>query len=125
MVGCFDVRIWSKLNSLLRLWGRKLFPPPTSPEEGGELPQLVVITDTLDLHGYFPEQVPQMLADFIENAHRLGLREVRIIHGKGGSIMKRLVWEKLAENPLVEEYHNAHPLFGGWGATIALLKVED
>ncbi len=66
-----------------------------------------------------------MLADFIENAHRLGLREVRIIHGKGGSIMKRLVWEKLAENPLVEEYHNARSLFGGWGATIALLKVED
>jgi len=85
----------------------------------------VVVTDTLDLHGYFPEQVPQLLADFIENAHRLRLPEVKIIHGKGRSVMKRVVWEELEKNPLVEGFHDAHPLSGGWGATIVVLRGEN
>ena len=85
----------------------------------------MVVTDTLDLHGYFPEQVPQLLADFIENAHRLRLPEVKIIHGKGRSVMKRVVWEELEKNPLVEGFHDAHPLSGGWGATIVVLRGEN
>jgi dsDNA-specific endonuclease/ATPase MutS2 len=113
------------LNSLLKFWGRKIFPPPSTPDEDEEIPQLVVVTNTLDLHGYFPQQVPQMLEDFIQNGCRLGLKEVKIIHGKGRSRLKGIVWEELERNPLVESYRDAHPLSGGWGATIAVLKVED
>jgi len=119
------VRIWPKLNYFLQLWGRKLFPSPAPLDEDEGIPQLVVITDTLDLHGYFPEQVPQLLDDFIQNAHRLRLPEVKIIHGKGKSRLKMVVWEELEKNPLVESFRHAHPLSGGWGATMAVLRFRN
>lgn len=119
------MRIWPRLNSFLKLLGRKLFPSPAPLDEDERLPQLVVITDTLDLHGYFPEQVPQLLDDFIQNAHRLRLSKVKIIHGKGKSKLKMIVWKKLEKNPLVESFCDAHPLSGGWGATMAVLRYGD
>jgi len=118
------MRIWPKLNSLRKLWKKKIFPP-VPPDEDEEIPQLVVITDTLDLHGYYPQQIPQMLDDFIQNAHRLRLKEVKIIHGKGRSRLKRIVWEELEKNPLVESFRDAHPLCGGWGATIVVLRFRN
>jgi len=125
VVNCHNMRIWPKLNSLRKLWKKKIFSPSAPPDEDEEIPQLVVITDTLDLHGYYPQQVPQMLDDFIQNAHRLRLKEVKIIHGKGRSRLKRIVWEELEKNPLVESFRDAHPLCGGWGATIVVLRFRN
>lgn len=87
-------------------------------EEDAPFPDAFVVTDELDLHGFFPEQVPEMLGEFLENARRLGIEEVRIAHGKGKSVMRRLVWEFLDGHPLVAAYREAPPGRGGWGATI-------
>ncbi len=32
------------------------------------IPEYYIVTDVLDLHGFFPEQVPEMIQAFIENA---------------------------------------------------------
>jgi len=66
-----------------------------------------------------------MLADFIENAHRLRLPEVKIVHGKGKSRLKAIVWQELERNPLVVSFRDAHPLSGGWGATMAVLRFRN
>jgi dsDNA-specific endonuclease/ATPase MutS2 len=89
---------------------------PTEPA-----PEPIVVTDTLDLHGFFPEQVPPMIGDFIENAKELGLRSLRIVHGKGKSRLKWEVHQVLKEHPEVVSYRDAAPEAGGWGATIVLL----
>jgi DNA-nicking Smr family endonuclease len=81
-----------------------------------------VVTDTLDLHGFFPEQVPPMIADFIENARELGLGRLRIVHGKGKSRLKWEVHQILKGHPEVSSYRDAPPDAGGWGATIVLLR---
>ena len=78
--------------------------------------------DTLDLHGCCPEQVPPLIGDFIENAKELGLRSLRIVHGKGKSRQKWEVHRILKEHPEVESYRDAPPDAGGWGATVVLLK---
>ncbi len=36
----------------------------------------LVVTETLDLHGFFPEQVRDIVTDFIDNAVHLGLRRI-------------------------------------------------
>jgi DNA-nicking Smr family endonuclease len=82
------------------------------------------VTDTLDLHGFFPEQIPQMIRDFIENAHTIGLRRLRIVHGKGKSRLKWEVHQVLKAEPCVESFGDAPPDTGGWGATVVLLKEE-
>ncbi len=84
-----------------------------------------VVTDELDLHGFYPEQVPEVVDEFIRNAVRLKIEEVRIAHGKGRSVMKREVWKVLEASPLVREFREAPPQRGGWGATLAWLDSSD
>ena len=100
---------------------RSLSPPPEEnlPESAG---QPFVVTDTLDLHGFFPQQVPEMVADFIDNAISLGLSRLRIVHGKGKSRMKWEVRQVLKEHPAVAKFTDAPPEAGGWGATIVYLR---
>ncbi len=83
-----------------------------------------VVTDTLDLHGFFPEQIPAMIRDFIDNARSLKMRRLRIIHGKGKSRLKWEVHQALKANPCVEAFGDASTEEGGWGATVILLKEE-
>ncbi|MFH1680416.1 MAG: Smr/MutS family protein [Candidatus Eisenbacteria bacterium] len=122
--------IQAVLGRLLRFFlpARRASPdreqvPPVDRAEG-DLPGPYVVTDDLDLHGLFPEQVPEILEEFIRNARALGIREVRIAHGKGKSVMRRLVREFLERHPLVIDFRQAPPDRGGWGATIARVLLE-
>jgi len=80
------------------------------------------VTDDLDLHGFFPAQVPEIVHEFIWNAKRLHLKRLRIAHGKGKSKMKWAVHQVLKNHPDVAAYGDARPEAGGWGATIVMLK---
>ena len=87
-----------------------------------EIPDKIHITDTLDLHGFFPEQIPKIINDFIENASALKLKHLKIIHGKGKSRLKFEVYQILKTHPNVGEFKNAPPDQGGWGSTIVFLN---
>jgi DNA-nicking Smr family endonuclease len=82
----------------------------------------VVVTDVLDLHGFFPEQIPEVLGEFIRNAAGLRLKTLRIIHGKGRSRLKYEVLRFLRDCPDVELAYDAPPESGGWGATVVELR---
>jgi DNA-nicking Smr family endonuclease len=85
-------------------------------------PEPVRVTDTVDLHGFFPEQVAEVLEAFLENAGSLGLRVLRIVHGRGKSRLKFETLRFLRERPDVLGFHDAPPESGGWGATIVELR---
>ncbi len=78
--------------------------------------------DALDLHGFPPPEIPGAVLAYLEDAASRGLREVRLIHGKGRGVQRQRVQELLREHPLVEEFFDAPPARGGWGATIAVLR---
>ncbi len=92
------------------------------PKFDEELPEYIEITDVLDLHGFFPEQVLEVVDEFIKNALELKLYHLRIIHGKGRSRLKWEVHQVLKGNPHVAWFSDAPPEIGGWGATIVELK---
>jgi DNA-nicking Smr family endonuclease len=102
--------------------GKRSVPLPVGRKEDDELIRPYVVTDTLDLHGFFPQQVEGMVADFIDNARELGLRRLRIVHGKGKSRMKWEVHQILKNHPEVESFGDAPPEEGHWGSTIVLLR---
>lgn len=87
-----------------------------------------VVQDALDLHGATRDEARGLLAAFLGNAVRRGLRCVRIVHGKGlGSpgrapVLKGLVRGWLMQRPEVLAYCQARAAEGGAGALVALLK---
>jgi DNA-nicking Smr family endonuclease len=89
-------------------------------EESGpvELP----IDGTLDLHTFDPSEAKELVAHYLEMCRERGIREVRIIHGKGTGAMRETVRSLLESLPFVESYRPAGEDRGGWGATIAVLS---
>jgi DNA-nicking Smr family endonuclease len=82
----------------------------------------------IDLHGLRREEAREALAAFIREAHRQGLRCVRVVHGKGlGSpgktpVLKGKVQSWLIQKNEVLAFVQARPAEGGAGALVVLLK---
>lgn len=84
-------------------------------------PVRIPIEDSLDLHAFAPADVRSVVDDYLREAHALGFREVRLIHGRGIGVQRASVQAVLSHHPLVEGYADAPPERGGWGATLVRL----
>lgn len=84
-------------------------------------PVAIPITDVFDLHSVPPRDVQGVVEAYLEEAHKMGLRAVRIIHGRGIGVQREMVRAVLARTAFVIWYGDAPPEAGGWGATIATL----
>ncbi len=80
------------------------------------------VEDSIDLHTFRPKEVKDLLNDYLEAASEKGFEEVRIIHGKGIGVQRRIVQSVLEHHPLVRSFREAGLDAGGWGATIAVLR---
>jgi DNA-nicking Smr family endonuclease len=78
------------------------------------------IDGTLDLHAFRPQDVKDVVLDYLEAAHAAGLREVRLIHGRGTGAQRALVQAVLASHDLVADYWDAPE--SHLGATVVKLK---
>ena len=84
----------------------------------------------LDLHRMVVKQAREEVFSFIEEATRLGLRTLLIVHGKGQSksqgdqtaVLKGYVNHWLQHLDQVQAFHSAQPQHGGTGAVYVLLK---
>ena len=85
-------------------------------------PIRIPITDVFDLHTVQPREVKEIVEAYLEEAVRLGLKSVRIIHGRGIGVQLQIVRTVLERSPLVTSFSDAPAELGGWGATIAKLK---
>ncbi len=85
-------------------------------------PHRIPIEDSIDLHAFAPKEALSVVADYLEEAVRLGFREVRIVHGRGTGVQRRAVRAALSGHPLVEAFADAPPQSGGWGATVVRLR---
>jgi DNA-nicking Smr family endonuclease len=93
------------------------------PENGRSMaPVRIPITDELDLHTFLPREVPDLIDDYLAECRERGIREVRIIHGKGSGTLRRRVHALLDKHPLVRSFQEAPPEAGGWGATLVWIQ---
>ena len=82
----------------------------------------------LDLHGLRVDEAREALGQFIRNAHKNGMRCVRVVHGKGlGSpgkspVLKSRVQRWLVQKSEVLAFVQARPIDGGAGAMLVLLQ---
>lgn len=82
----------------------------------------IPVTDVLDLHSVPPRDVAGVIEEYLLEAHRLGLRALRIIHGRGIGVQRETVRRICGRTPFVESFGDAPLEGGGWGATIVTLK---
>ena len=85
-------------------------------------PIRIPITDVFDLHTVPPRDVKAVVEEYLTEAHRLGFRALRFIHGRGIGTQREMVRAVLSRTPFVAEFSDAPAEAGGWGATIVTLR---
>jgi dsDNA-specific endonuclease/ATPase MutS2 len=86
-------------------------------------PIRIPIGDVFDLHTVPPRDVRAVVEEYLIEAHRMGYRALRIIHGRGIGAQREIVRAVLSRTPFVTEYSDAPAEAGGWGATVVTLRV--
>jgi len=79
-------------------------------------------TSELDLHTFLPEDLGELIPAYLAECVALGLRDVRIVHGKGTGTLRTTVHALLQRSPHVQTYRLGDAHAGSWGATIVTLR---
>lgn len=95
------------------------YPPR---HDGDEPPVAIPITGELDLHTFRPQDLGELIPAYLEECAARGLREVRIVHGKGTGTLRTTVHALLSRSPRVASFRLGDEASGSWGATIATLR---
>ncbi len=74
----------------------------------------------LDLHPFAPRDVRSVVAEYVQAAAEAGLREVRIVHGRGSGVQRGNVQAALERHPLVTAFRDAPG--SHLGATVASIR---
>lgn len=90
-----------------------------------EEPVRIPVTDVFDLHSVPPRDVKAVVEEYLSEAHRLGFKALRIIHGRGIGVQRETVRAVLARTGFVAEFRDAPAEAGGWGATLVRLRKLD
>jgi DNA-nicking Smr family endonuclease len=86
-------------------------------------PVRIPIERELDLHAFAPRDISAVVNDYVEAAAAAGLREVRLVHGRGRGVQRGIVQAALDRHPRVEAFWDdtgAH-----LGATIARIGAAQ
>jgi DNA-nicking Smr family endonuclease len=86
-----------------------------------EGPVEVPITDSLDLHPFRPDEVRDVALEYLTVARERGMRQVRLIHGRGIGMQRANVQAMLRRLDWVEDFWDDASL----GATVVVLNIED
>ncbi len=84
-----------------------------------DAPFRLPIDGLLDLHAFSPRDVRSVVDEYVTEAHAAGLREIRIVHGRGTGVQRGIVQATLERHTLVAEFWD--DTASHLGATIARL----
>lgn len=76
----------------------------------------------LDIRGKRGEEVFGLIQNFIDEAHMLGINDVKVIHGKGDGILRELTRNLLRNSSSVAGFSDEHADRGGSGVTLVQFK---
>ncbi len=118
-----SVRTTVKLNQLVR----SDLIEPASVSKARSLGLDVIgkqssFVSTLDLRGMRAEEVAQALDRFLDDAILLSQSELKILHGKGEGVLRKIVRERLKTVKQVASFADEHVERGGAGITVVVLK---
>ncbi|WP_027481904.1 endonuclease MutS2 [Deinococcus pimensis] len=77
----------------------------------------------LQLRGQHVEEAIEELRGAISEAAALRETPLRVVHGKGQGVLRRLIRDYLKTDKRVASFHDAEPYQGGHGVTIVNIKI--
>jgi DNA mismatch repair protein MutS2 len=89
---------------------------------GVQLQKTQMATTEMSIRGMRAEEANLDLQRFLDEAILGNLHQVRIVHGKGEGILRKIVHDFLRRHRDVESYRLGEPSEGGDGVTIAVLR---
>ena len=93
-----------------------------APRSNVRLQKALNAVTEIHLRAMRAEEALRDLENFIDDAVLAGVPSVRIVHGKGEGILRKLVQDFLKKNSNVASYRLGEPAEGGHGVTIAVFK---
>jgi DNA-nicking Smr family endonuclease len=94
-----------------------------APDQSDDAPLRLPITGELDLHTFRPGDIGELIPAWLGECAAHGLREVRIVHGKGTGTLRTTVHALLRRSPLVQSFRLGDEHSGSWGATLVTLRL--
>jgi DNA-nicking Smr family endonuclease len=85
-------------------------------------PLHIPIEAEIDLHAFAPADIRSVVEEYVNAAADAGLREVRLIHGRGRGVQRGIVQAALERHPRVLAF--ADDTASHLGATIATLRLD-
>lgn len=76
----------------------------------------------IDVRGIRGEEAVQKISSFIDDANLVGAKNLKVIHGRGGGVLRTLIKEHLKQNKLVKQFEFESEQLGGDGVTLITLK---
>src|SRR5580658_9403609 len=76
----------------------------------------------INVIGQRAEEARDLVDKFLDSATMASVDRVRIVHGHGMGVLRKVIAELLTTNPHVEKFYPASPSEGGTGATVVELK---
>ncbi len=125
------MRVLNLLKKLLRINEREARVRSTAtPADDDQLdpfnpfpePIEIPLSDVIDLHTIQPRDVKRVVEEYLFQVNEAGFPVVRIIHGKGIGVQRKMVRTILARSSFVSDWSDAPPQAGGLGATIVRLR---
>lgn len=83
------------------------------------------IDGELDLHQFRPQDVKELVTDYLELCQEKNILKVRVVHGRGIGTLKATVHALLPNLATVRDFHLADDRTGGWGATWVYLHEKE
>ncbi len=83
------------------------------------------IDGTLDLHHFSAGETKEVVEEYIRAALEKKIYDIRIVHGKGKGVKRRIVESLLNKHPDVESFYQESGSGGSWGAAVVNLKNPD
>jgi len=101
---------------------RLVKPAEVKPEPEPIQPEPYMFDTRLSVRGMTREEADDAVTKFLDEALMVGSAELTIVHGKGGGVLRRALWDRLRRDSRVDTISLAEQSAGGSGVTVVKLK---
>ncbi len=85
--------------------------------------KMLEFSPNLDIRGLRGEEILPLIQTFVDDGYMLGLKDLRVVHGKGNGILKEITRNLLRNMSQVGKLEDEHADRGGAGVTLVTLKA--